>query len=611
MLKKGEKGGQVTIFIIIAIVIFAGILIFFLLRGSTGISNIPESLQPAYTSFVNCLEESTETGISVVETQGGYIELPEFDPGSEHMPFSSQLDFLGNPIPYWYYVSGNGVPKEQVPSRSDIEDQLAFFINEKVNGCDFSDHVDQGIEISWRDADANVNINDNNVEVDFDVDLSLSTAEESVTVNNVNVEVDSKLGSLHDSALNVYEQEQEDLFLEEYAVDTLRTYAPVDDFEITCSPLTWSADNVFDELQEGIEANTIALNVKNDDYFDVDLSGVDGDVRFINSRRWPNSFEVAPSQGNLLVASPIGNQPGLGALGFCYVSYHFVYDVKYPVLVQVSSGDEIFQFPVAVVLQKNNPREGLGVDIEETAVPELCLYKNTPVSVNVVDTHGTSIDSHVSYECLGNKCDIGQTNGGTLNENFPQCVNGYVSAQADGFKETRILFSTVSSGSIQVVLDKLYTKTVRLNVDSVPYNGNAVINFIPEDSGNTQTISYPEQNTVILSEGPYEIQVYIYQDSSLEIGETTAEQCIEVPNGILGAIGLTKERCFDIEVPSQIISDALSGGGTQSHIILESDLESSNFIQINAGSLPVPKTIDDVQVNHLLFEEKGLTINFA
>ena len=40
------------------------------------------------------------------------------------------------------------------------------------------------------------------------------------------------------------------------------------------------------------------------------------------------------------MAEPVGNQEGMGMLGFCYVAYHFVYDLAYPVLVQVYYEDE-------------------------------------------------------------------------------------------------------------------------------------------------------------------------------------------------------------------------------------------------------------------------------
>ena len=72
---------------------------------------------------------------------------------------------------------------------------------------------------------------------------------------------------------------------------------------------------------------------------------------------------------------------------------------------------------------------------------------------------------------------------------------------------------------------------------------------------------------------------------------------------------LTKERCFDIEVPEQIISQALVGGGKQNYYILESELMNLDTVEINAQSLPEPKTIEQVQDNYLLFEGKNLDIN--
>ena len=39
----------------------------------------------------------------------------------------------------------------------------------------------------------------------------------------------------------------------------------------------------------------------------------------MNSRYWPYAFEVSPTQGDILIANPVGNQEGLGILGFCYV----------------------------------------------------------------------------------------------------------------------------------------------------------------------------------------------------------------------------------------------------------------------------------------------------
>ena len=269
------------------------------------------------------------------------------------MPFSSQLNFLGNPIPYWYYVSGNNIQKEQVPTKKEMETQLEEFIEERINDCNFNDYYEQGFEISLAEPKASSTIKDGEVEIDLNMNLNIVFGNESATVKNHKVVIKSKLENLYDSAVKVYEHEQETLFLEEYAVDILRSYAPVDGVEITCSPLVWNANKVFDELQEAIEANTLAIEtgVDSDDYFKVDLP-VDEEVRFLNSRNWPNSFEVSPSEGIILMANPVGNQPGLGIIGFCYAPYHFVYSVKYPVLVQVSDGDEIFQYFAYIKIRK-------------------------------------------------------------------------------------------------------------------------------------------------------------------------------------------------------------------------------------------------------------------
>jgi len=612
-----SKRSQVTIFIIIAIVLVAGVITFFMFKESIMPSQIPASIEPVYTSFLSCLEEDTLVGIDVLGSQAGYIYLPDFEPGSAYMPFSSQLDFLGSPVPYWYYVSGNNIQKEQVPSKKDMENQLGEFIEDKINTCLFDRYYEQGFEISLSEPKAKINIKDNEIEVDLNMALSIEKNEDKSIIRNHKISVKSKLGKLYNSARKIYDKEQDDLFLENYAIDTLRLYAPVDGVELTCSPMTWGADEVFDELQQAIEANTLALKVKDGDYslrnkdnkyFIVDVSA-DADVRFINSRNWPYGFEVNPSDGSILMAKPVGNQPGLGVLGFCYVPYHFVYNLRYPVLIQVYSGEEIFQFPIAIVVQGNKPREALDSSAVEIGVPELCKYKNTLLNVNTYDTKLNSVESDISYECFGTMCSIGKTEQGSLSAQFPQCVNGYVLARAEGFEDAKYLYSTTESGSVDIILDRLYELNLELKLDSKSYNKDAIISFISDKS--SKTVIYPEQKSVELSEGQYEVQVYIYKNSSIKLEETTHEQCIEVPqSGLGGLFGMTKEKCFDIKIPSQIISNALSGGGKQNYYVLESKLSGSDVIQINAKSLPSPKSIEQLQDNYLLFEDKGLDIYF-
>jgi hypothetical protein len=601
--------GQVTIFIIIAIIIIAAIAAYFIFRNQLIRIGISADMQPVYTTFLSCLEERTLTGVSVLESQGGYIELPEFEQGSDYMPFSSQLNFLGNPIPYWYYVSGNNFEKEQVPTKTEMENQLESFINEKIRGCVFDGYYEQGFEIIQGEPKANVLIRNNDIVVNLNMNVNIKKANESANVANHQITVKTNLGSLYDSARKVYDYEQSNLFLENYAVDTLRLYAPVDGVEITCSPKVWNADSIFSQLKEAIEINTIALTTQGDkdNYFNVKIP-VSEEVRFLNSRDWTYSYEVNPSQGNVLIANPVGTQQGLGILGFCYVTHHFVYNIKYPVLVQVQRGEEIFQFPLAIVIQGNKPRKALDASAYEISSPEICNYKNTQLQVRTLDDGGNSVNADISYECFGEVCSIGKTSSGTLSSDFPQCVNGFVIAKADGFEETKYMFSTTQSGSVDVIMGKLYPKSIDLNVDGNNYNGRAVITFTSGDI--SKTILYPEQKKIELSEGDYEIEVSIYDQASLKLQAGTYKQCIDVPSGIGGLFGVKEKKCFDVQIPSQIISNVLSGGGKKSYYITKSELVRSNLLEINAPSLPEPKTIEDLQNNYNLFDSKELEITF-
>ena len=400
------------------------------------------------------------------------------------------------------------------------------------------------------------------------------------------------------------------MFLEKYGIDTLRLYAPVDGVELTCGVKTWNADDIFSDVKEAIELNTMALNsgyskTSEGKYFSVD-TGVSEDVSFFNSQDWPSSYEVLPSEGNILIAEPVGNQEGLGVLGFCYVPYHFVYNVKYPIMIQISKEDENFQFPMAVVILGNQPRESIGSNAT-SAEAELCPYKNTGAVIKTYDTSLNYISSSISYNCFGETCYIGNSSG-VLSTKLPQCVNGYIIVEADGFKKKRFLYSSVNEGSAEIILDRLYNLSLELKLDGVDYDGEALIYFSSEDD--SKSVYYPDTNSVELAEGEYEISVYIYKDSSIKFSEATSQRCMDVASsGIGGLFGFTEKKCFDITVPSQVISTVLAGGGSQNSYFLESQLKESNILKINADSFKTPTTVDELQENYLLFDESKLEVD--
>ncbi|MFW6310758.1 MAG: hypothetical protein ACOC1K_00820, partial [Nanoarchaeota archaeon] len=580
------------------------------------------NIEPVYTSFLSCLEDITLLGIKVAESQGGYIYPPEFESGSRYMPFSSELNFVGNSIPYWYYVSGNNIEKERVPSKSDIEEQLERYINENVNECVFNEYKSDFL-INHKEADSNVNIFEDKVVLNLNMDLNIQGKNNSVILEEHNVEVKSFLGKLYDSAKEIYDYEQQTFFLENYGIDVLRLYAPVDGVELDCSPLVWNSPEIFKDLKNALESNILSLKGKNNNYklkkeerkyFIVDVP-VEENVNFIYSSNWPTAMNVEPSDGPLLMSEPVGNQAGLGALGFCYNTYHFVYDLKYPVLIQVSTSDfkETFQFPFAVVIKGNNPRESLnGSSTSIEKDEEFCDNKNTPLKINLYDSDLNPVNANISFECLGTKCDIGKTKQGQLVSNFSQCINGKIIIDAKGYKKTSYTQSTVNSDSIDILLDRLYKKDVKLKIDNQFTDEKAIIDFISKDDNSaSKTIVYPEQDEIELSNGEYKIRVSVYENSSIELQEKTTETCYETPSsGLGGLFGLSEEECIDVEIPPQIISNVLVAGGSDKYYVSESQLQDTKEIHINAFDFPKPETISDLQINYNLQENQELEIDF-
>ncbi len=610
-----NKRSQITIFIIVAIILVALVAGFFLLRGKISLQQIPKDLVPVYDYYSSCIEERTNGAINLAETQAGYIYVPEFERGNELYPSSSQLDFYGFAVPYWSYTSISGQDKQQVPGKTAIEKQIATYLESEIPKCDFNEFRNKGIIVERGSVSVNVKINDNSLEINVDEPLAVSFGEENSIKSSYKVSVASKLGKLYNTARNIFSKQQNKRILENYGIDVLRLYAPVDGVELSCAPKIWNPEDVVSDLLQATEANVAAIKLKSNDYklskdenkyFIIDYDA-DENVRFFYSKNFPTKIEVWPADNNMMIAEPVGLQEGLGILGFCYVPYHFVYDFVYPVLIQVGEGSEVFQFPVVVKINKNqiNP-------VSEGAVPEaateLCKYKNTEIAVYTYNSKLEPVAANISFECLNTECDIGATSiknrDAVLVKNFPQCVNGFILAKANGYKLAKYMVSTDLEAVVNIPLEKEYELDLSLkNVD----NEFAVVTF--ESVDNSFSVVYPEQKKVKLSEGEYNVSVSIYKNSTINFPAVSDKKCIKIPkSGLSGFLGGTEERCFDVNIPAQTITFALSGGGKQNQYFIETELEKGKTIEITASKFKVPSSLDELQNNYIQLEASRIDI---
>lgn len=611
---SGRKG-QMAIFVIIAILIVAGIITFVIVRNNLSTSGIPRDFVPVYDAYDSCIKEKAREAVEILGTQGGRIDSGTFVAGSVYAPSSNQLNFLGNPVPYWFYITGNGLIKENVPTKGDMQKEIADYVSQYIGNCDYSSFLSQGIVMSFGAPTTKVAISDANIQIDVSARVSVSNANESAVKETHSVQLDSSLGKLYSEALSIYSKEKVDSFLENYSVDVLRLYAPVDGVETTCSAKIWKTNEVVDGLKQGLESNIAAIKFKGNEqgvnkYFVVD-SDVSNDVNMIYSRNWPTKIEIYGDNvdNTLMTASPIGSDAGLGAMGFCYAPYHFVYDLSFPVLIQVYNDDEIFQFPVIVVIDKNLPRQGdISATNFEVQDVDFCKYKNQDITVNLYDINLNKVEGNVYYKCLNEECYIGNTSLGSLTAGAPQCVNGYIIARADGYAEKKELFSTNEQTSTDLILDRAFNVSVKVFLGSTEKKENAFVSFENIDTGKIVTAVLPDNGNILISEGAYSVKAYIYSNSSLTIAESTKKQCTDVPKqGLFGIFGMTEQKCVDVTLPGTKIEQALIGGGVSETYFLPDDL-SDGEIKIVSQQMPIPTTLEQLQYNFESFDSSTLWI---
>ncbi len=617
MVKEGifSKKGQVTIFVIIAVLIVGGIVAYFLLANPFE-GSLSKDMQPVYDTYLSCVESHTREGIDLLGQQGGYIYVNEMDfvPGSQYMPFSSQLDFFGQSVPYWMYVSGNNLLREQVPTKSSMEEELERYVETRADDCDFSDFERQGYIVYVKEGDVDVMIKENNVKIDFDNDLSIESENDSVFIDSHELELDSKLGKFYDLALKTYNAEKQNMFLEKYAVDALRLYVPVDGVEMGCEPIVFNEYAIKEELVKAFEANINALKLKGDyytlsdkesEYFVSDIGeNVDENVNMIYSSSWPTQIEIYGDKE----IEPIGLQEGLGILGFCYAPYHLIYDVRFPVMIQFYDSQEIFQFPIAVVINKNQEREALPTTDGESLESEVCKYKNQEVLVYTSDLNLNPVEARVNFKCLGSNCYVGETEmqegSAFVRADVPQCVNGFLVASAEGYTKGKFQISTNQENIAEVILKKLYP--IDLDLGNVE---KAMVRFSGED--HSAMLMYPDQKEIELAEDYYNVTVYAYKNSSLNVPAMNERKCVDVPKeGIGGFFGVEEERCFDINIPAQDVPMVVVGGGKTAEYILEDDLANKKELNINVPLFDTPQSLEDVQQNYVGVDSSTVYLEF-
>ncbi len=176
-----SKRGQITIFIIIAIIFIASLALYFIFKGGLRDEIISPESEEIYLFVQACIYETGKDAIYDIGQSGGYFVAsePSTDSG----------------IPYYYLIN-----KSYMPSKQRIEREISYYINTLLFFCteDFVDFPE--FEISEREIKADTQIQDNKIILNVEYPINIRKGESITRLRDFeNIEIPVRLGVIYNA----------------------------------------------------------------------------------------------------------------------------------------------------------------------------------------------------------------------------------------------------------------------------------------------------------------------------------------------------------------------------------------------------------------------------
>ena len=632
---KMKKRGQVTTFIIVGIILIAvvaGLLLLneYVLKSEfereQGQAQVTSEFVPIKTYFDSCIQSIALDGIYTMGLQGGYINLPIDEyPVTPTSPFSNKLQVFGNDaleVPYWFYEKSNGLQFNQIPSIDNMEQELAGYINQNANRCltnftEFQDYEVQG----FQDLNTQVTIQDNKVLVRVLSKLTVNYKELTQEFDRFLITVDAPLGNLYNKAVEILEKENTENYFEQKTIDMLVLYdqIPYSGMNLDCTPRIWATETVKNDLKKIVKTNIEVIKPGAPrKYFDYNLNSDETEINFKYEDSWPMYLEVDGGEQVLKEQSSYGeNNPAATFLRtlFCLNYYHFIYDIKYPVLITLNQNDLDFQFATMVIIDNNQPRENkLGINQPAESNPVICERANVKTTISALnkETNIALEDVDVKISCVGVMCNLGKTTSGGLVTQAPACLNGVIILEKQGYTQAQATVDTTEESSVFLYLKPKYKKNADVQIftsDGIrdPIISESVTFTLTNLDDGTQTIVSNDINEVELSEGEYEVNSFILRSSEngIKLDKQELKYCTDVPKtGLLGVLGFTESRCTQTEIPEATLDQVIVGGGRFKFTLTTEQLRNSNSITFYTRFYRIPNNLQELEeLNNLIRQE--------
>lgn len=218
------KRGQVTIFIIVAVVIVAIIALIFLLKGNV-IPAIGGKTEENPGSFLEvCMEDSIREALELISSQGGYVS----NPLNKTFKFEDESEFTD--ISYICYNQGDYAPcvNQEPMLIQHLKNEIKDYVFDDVNDCfdSLMSSLDrQGYDVEIVERGFDIEFEEGKVIVDIDADVTLTKSGETTIQDDFRVIINSKF---YDLAIVVQEVINKEASICEFSHYSIYNYPSLD-----------------------------------------------------------------------------------------------------------------------------------------------------------------------------------------------------------------------------------------------------------------------------------------------------------------------------------------------------------------------------------------------
>jgi len=202
------KKAQVTLFVIIAIVIVAGILLFFLVRNNViSIPGITPAMPDVQSIIDKCVRDATSDVINLMLPTGGFIS-----PDNYKLYENNKVQYLCYNSNY-YQTCINQQPLYIQHLQSEIKSYITPKVEECFNNLE-KDLRKKGFDVSSQNEEVSVVLVPKQADVFIDKNIQISRNDETKNFDKFRVSVNSPIYDLANIAIEIVNQEAKYCYFE-------------------------------------------------------------------------------------------------------------------------------------------------------------------------------------------------------------------------------------------------------------------------------------------------------------------------------------------------------------------------------------------------------------